>query len=247
MSINKKSEWCTEHKICSFDVDPKLTVRLPALCRFMQEAAYLHAEHLGLGHGMLANEKRAWVLARQRIEIKELPEWGDVVHIRTWPSARDKLFFYRDFEITDQENRLILQASTAWFVMDVEKRERVSSSMFLNADLPEVRPAIFGSGLARLKGFACHGGTPIPVNHGDLDMNGHVNNVRYIEWVLNSLPMEFCSVRTLRSFEANYIAEAACGQTLTICNAERDPEAMDHQITSADAEVFRAKSCWNPV
>lgn len=247
MSSNKKSEWCTEHKICSFDVDPKLTARLPALCCFMQEAAYLHAEYLGLGHTLLANENRAWVLARQRIEIKQLPGWGDVIHIRTWPSVRDKLFFYRDFEITDQENKLILQASTAWFVMDIEKRERVSSSMFLNAALPEIRSGIFGSKLARLKRYESHGGTSITVNHGDLDMNGHVNNVRYIEWVLNRLPMEFFQSRILRYFEANYIAEVACGHELIICNTELDQENMSHQITSGDAEVFRAKSCWNPI
>ena len=101
MNGNKKPEWQTEHTICSYDVDPHQTARLPALCRFMQEAAYLHAGHLGLGHSFLLAKGLAWVLARQRIQINRLPTWGKSVRIRTWPSGRDRLFFYRDFEMVD--------------------------------------------------------------------------------------------------------------------------------------------------
>ncbi|MCF7817971.1 MAG: hypothetical protein K9M54_08820 [Kiritimatiellales bacterium] len=240
---NKQPEWLTEHAICSYDVDPQLTVRLPSLCRFMQEAAYRHAEHLELGHAALAEQKMGWVLARQRIEIGQLPKWGDTVKLRTWPSGIDRLFFYRDFEITDGSGVLVLQASTAWFVIDLEKRERVPSGFYLNVDRP-VGPKVFDAKLGRLKECAGVKGDSVAVNHGDLDMNGHVNNVRYIEWVLNSLTLEFHQSHTLKELEVNHLAEAVYGHDVAVCTEETAPLHFAHSIVAGCTELFRARTVW---
>lgn len=244
MSANKKPEWRVEQTICSYDVDPHQTVRLPALCRFMQEAAYHHAEHLGLGHAFLSAKGMAWVLARQRIEIDHLPKWGDTVRIRTWPSGRDRLFFYRDFEITNGDGKRVLLASLSWSLIDVKKRERVHPDVYLSVDLP-VGAKVFDSRPGRVKGCVCSGGQSMPVTYGDLDMNGHVNNVRYIEWVLNSLPLEFHQMNTLRELEVNYLAEAIYGHAVVVCSEETEALHFAHAITTDDAEIFRARSGWS--
>lgn len=243
---NKQPEWRSEHTICSFDVDPQLTARLPTLCGFMQEAAYHHAEHLDLGHSHLSAKNLGWVLARQRIEIHQLPKWGDTVKLRTWPSGRDRLFFYRDFEITGEAGSLVLQAATAWFMIDIEKRERISSNLHLNTDLPEVGGKVFDTKLGRLEKGGCGGGEPATVNYGDLDMNGHVNNIRYIEWVLNSLPLEFHRAHDLQSLEVNYLAEAVYGHSISICANEAEPLHFNHGILADEVELFRARSVWKP-
>jgi medium-chain acyl-[acyl-carrier-protein] hydrolase len=243
-SSTKQPEWRTEHTICSFDIDPQLTARLPVLCGFMQEAAYHHAEHLGLGHTGLSAKSLGWVLARQRIEVDHLPKWGDAVKIRTWPSGRDRLFFYRDFEMTDGDGRLILLASTAWFVIDIKKRERVHPDLYLNADLPEVGTRVFSTKLGRLKSCGGAGGEPISVNYGDLDMNGHVNNVRYIEWVLNQLPLEFHQSRSIQSLEVNYLAEAVYGHKVSVCSEEAGPGTYAHAVRTNGTDLFRAQSTW---
>ncbi|MEA2069350.1 MAG: thioesterase [Verrucomicrobiota bacterium] len=244
MTGNKQLEWRSKHVICSYDVDPRLTARLPVLCGFMQEAAYHHAEHLDLGHSHLSAKNMGWVLARQRIEIHRLPKWGEAVKVRTWPSGRDRLFFYRDFEISDRAGNLILQAATAWFMIDIEKRERVHSGFYLGSDLPAAGSKVFSSKLGRLKSCGCGDGESMAVNYGDLDMNGHVNNVRYIEWVLNSLPLEFHQAHGLQSLEVNYLAEAVYGHSVSICTDEADPLHFNHGIWAGEAELFRARSVW---
>jgi len=243
MLNGKQTEWHTEHTICSFDVDPQLTARLPALCCFMQEAAYQHAEHLGLGQALLASKNWGWVLARQRIEINQLPKWGDTIKLRTWSSGRDRLFFYRDFEITDGDGRCVLQASTAWFVIDIEKRERLSSAVYLKHDLP-VGDKVFASKLGRVNGCECKEGKPITVNYGDLDMNGHVNNVRYMEWVLDSLPLKFHQTHALQSVEVNYLAEAVYGHVVSVCSKATDPLDLVHSITTNGSALFHARTRW---
>ena len=244
MTETKQPEWWTEHTICSYDVDPQLTARLPSMCRFMQEAAYRHAEHLDLGHAALAEKNMGWVLARQRIEVGELPRWGDTVKLRTWPSGIDRLFFYRDFEITDGSGALVLQASTAWFMIDLEKRERVSASLYLNGEHP-IGSKVFDAKLARLNGCVGAKGGAVAVNQGDLDMNGHVNNVRYIEWVLNSLSLEFHQSHTLKGLEANYLAEAVYGRDIFVCTDETAPPLnLGHSIVAGCDELCRLRTRW---
>lgn len=244
MSVyNKQPEWRSEHIICSYDVDPQQTARLPALCRFMQEAAYHHAEHLGLGHALLAGKGLAWVLARQRIEAAGLPKWGDTVCIRTWPSGRDKLFFYRDFEITDRAGTRLVAASNAWSLIDLVKRERVHPEIYLDAAVPE-GAKVLETRLSRLKGGAGRHGFSMPVTCGDLDLNGHVNNVRYIEWILNGLPLEFHERHLIKVLECNYLAEAVCGQSVSVCCEESGLLEFSHSIRSGEMELFRARSVW---
>lgn len=244
MSKETKPEWRTEQVICSYDVDPHQTVRLPALCRFMQEAAYHHAEHLGLGHTFLTTKGMAWVLARQRIEIDHLPKWGDTVKIRTWPSGRDRLFFYRDFEITTGDGLRVLAASNAWSLINIEKRERAAPETYLSVDIPE-GVKVFDTKLIRLKGYLSQpAGQTVPVSYGDLDLNGHVNNVRYIEWVLHSLPRTFHEKHALKKMEVNYLAEAVYGQEVNVCTGEQGPLHYAHTISAGEVELFRAETIW---
>ena len=244
MTGNKQPEWRTEHLIRSYDVDPQMNARLPVLCRFMQEAAYLHAEHLGVGHTHLSPENRTWVLSRMRIKISHLPKWGETVKLRTWPSGRDRLFYYRDFELTDGDGKEILRASTAWFVIDMVKRERIIPDWWQTAAYP-FGPKVFSEKLGRLNG--CDGTTDatLTVNYGDLDQNSHVNNVRYIEWVLNSLSLEFHRLHRIGFLEVNYLAEAIYGRDISVCTEKAAPGKYVHGIKADGVDLFRACSEWS--
>lgn len=245
MSGSVQPEWTAEFEIRSYDVDPGCTARLAVFCKFMQEAAYLHAEHFGLGHTHLSQRNEAWVLTRMRLEIERLPKWGEKVQLRTWPSGRDRLFYYRDFEFTDGRGDVILLASTAWFVIDVEKRERITPEWWTTSDLP-VGPKVFDSKLARLKPCGCAVGTSIKVNYGDLDQNGHVSNIRYVEWIMNNLPLAFHQSHTIQSLEVNYLAEAVYGHEVSICE-KRDGLAMEHGISAGGEDLFRARTVWKNI
>ena len=78
-------------------------------------------------------------------------------------------------------------------------------------------------------------------------MNGHVNNVRYIEWVLNHLPLEFHQTHILTALEVNYLAEAVYGHAVSIASAEAEPHHYVHAVKAGDQDLFRARSSWKEV
>lgn len=245
MSGTVKSIWEAEFEIRSYDVDPNCTARLAVFCKFMQEGAYLHAEHFGLGHTHLSPLNMAWVLSRMRLEIKRLPTWGETVKLRTWPSGRDRLFYYRDFEFTDESGGVILLASTAWFVIDYKKRERIIPDWWTSSDIP-IGPKVFDSKLCRLKPCDCESGVPLSVNYGDLDQNGHVSNIRYVEWILNNLSLEFQQSHVIQTLEVNYLSEAVYGHEVSICQSQNGL-GMSHGIMAAGEDLFRAQTKWKTV
>jgi acyl-ACP thioesterase len=47
-------------------------------------------------------------------------------------------------------------------------------------------------------------------------MNLHVNNARYLEWVINEVPMERLLSRDLKIIEANFLSEVKADDELEI-------------------------------
>jgi acyl-ACP thioesterase len=88
------------------------------------------------------------------------------------------------------------------------------------------------------------------VRFRDLDVNRHVNNVTFVEWVLESVPPSFLNERDLAFIEINFIGEALLGDTVESC-AEPGPsgsEAFLHRIVRAGGgqELARAQTVWSP-
>ena len=122
--------WKEKYKIFFYDVDVKGETRVQTLCRFMQEAAWNHAESMGAGFTYFIKKNLIWILSRQLIEISKLPRWGETVILHTWMAGKDKLFFYRDFQIFDSYKNSIASATTVWFVVDLEKRRPQRTELY---------------------------------------------------------------------------------------------------------------------
>src|SRR6266853_1068928 len=90
--------WTEQLRIHSYEVDFNQRATLESLCRLFLEAAWSHAEHLGVGFQQLASQKKFWVLSRMAVEVGQYPAWGEAVTLATWPREAVSLFAIRDFE-----------------------------------------------------------------------------------------------------------------------------------------------------
>jgi acyl-ACP thioesterase len=97
--INQKS-WEDEYSISFYEVDTKNEVFLPVLWSFMQETAWHHADHLGVGYSHLMEHQYFWVLSRLSIQMEEYPRWGDQIKVKTWLTGTGRLFALRQFSIS---------------------------------------------------------------------------------------------------------------------------------------------------
>ena len=87
------------------------------------------------------------------------------------------------------------------------------------------------------------------VRYHDLDINQHVNNVSYIEWLLESTPGFGREGFTLKELELNYLGEAFKGDRIIAMCRKDNPSGtrFSHSIVREEdqLELVRARTCWN--
>jgi acyl-ACP thioesterase len=239
--------WKDKYTIHSYQVDIRGRATIVALCQLMQESAWQHAKHLGLGFSHLKEKNFIWVLARQLIKISSYPKWSDTIEIQTWPTGKDKLFCYRDFRIIDPDGSLAAEATTTWFVVDLVSRKPQRTALYFHLKLPEDVETILANRLDKLEPLDSEDFTKsIQVSYGDLDMHKHVNNLRYVEWFLNCLPFEFLSAHTLKEIEINYMSEASYQDEISVSYEKKENSNFFHRITRKRdiTEICRARTAW---
>jgi medium-chain acyl-[acyl-carrier-protein] hydrolase len=211
------TEFVQRRNVASYEVDTGGCLQLQSLCNWMQEAAYLHADELGLGYKNFSARGQAWVLSRLRLDVTKLPEWGETVVLKSFPSGFDRLFFYRDFSLISGSGELYVQASTSWFLLDISARCRAPASLWQDSDVPH-SSSLFSRRPERIRAHPEEGphARLVLVLPGDLDLNGHVNHVRYLDWILNSYSIEFLRDHRPKHVEVNYLTEAVCGDALKV-------------------------------
>jgi len=240
------------YAIRSYEVDACGRLSIPALCNFMQDAASKHADKLGVSVAQLQKEHKTWVLSRLTLQMQSYPAWQDPLHVTTWPSGSRRLYALRNFLFLDRQERLLGAAATAWLIIDMQNRRPLRIEPFLK----KLNPGAPAAGACpELKLFE-----KIPIfsvyahekrfriRYRDLDINRHVNNVSYIEWIIESIPAEELHRSMLTGLEINYVAEAFYGDFVISKARPVDgrPGIFLHSIVREDGnqELIRARTVW---
>ncbi|MCL1889410.1 MAG: thioesterase [Desulfovibrionaceae bacterium] len=205
---------------------------------FMEETAVTHAGIMGLGLDKLRSNGLAWVLVRLRLEATSLPRKPVNLRVTTWPVSVDRLQFRRDFLARNEDGREYIRGMTHWVVMDLSTRKVIKVPEFIAGCAPPAgTPRAFEEDRVRPAGAA---NSPILgellVTPEDIDLNRHVNNVRYINWMLGSMPGP-ASLR-LAALRVLFRSEAFCGdQVLVRCGPGEAPGEFAHGLYRRQGSV----------
>jgi acyl-ACP thioesterase len=247
-----KASWEDEYPISFYEVDTKNEAFLPVLWSFMQETAWHHADHLRLGYSDLMEQQYFWVLSRLSVRMEEYPRWGERIRVKTWLAGTGRLFALRQFSIADLSGRTLGTAKSAWLVLDLKSRKpRKIEPLFshlqqlfdprLPAEEPEKLPAPVRTRWKK----------SYEVRYSDIDIHHHVNNIKYIEWILDSYPLEINRTHHLYAFDINFLAEASYEDVLSVQTEmlQESPPTFLHDVfrEGDNKELCRARAEWKRV
>lgn len=233
----------------SSEIDYQGNATMPALVSYMQEAAWENTRSMGISMYDLLERGLTWVLQRMRIEMFRYLKHSETIVVETWASGRERVFQHRDFRIYSSENELLGQATSVWLVMDVVKRQLVSVPDFIMEVevVPEQEPLPFAKGkLPQLQEPQFK--EQMPVRWHDIDLNRHVTNTRYLQWILDTLPTEVLE-KKLKEVDIIYKAESLLGDTVISEAGTGESETIAlHKLTSQQTgkELVQAKTVWEP-
>jgi len=234
-------------EIHSYEIDLKRRLKIPALNRYMQESAWKHAEQLGFGYTNLIVKKLTWVLTRMIIRIEKLPLWGETIEVITWPSGRDDFFAYRDFQFFGADDTEFGRATTSWCVISLQDRRPQTMESVALSKYPKVKEMMFADRPGKLQSLVNSDSEwRTYVGYQDLDVNEHVNNARYLDWITETYPLDFLKTHQLHRLDVNYLAEALYGKEIVVFNQRISDSELLHSIRQIDhqTEICRAKIIW---
>jgi acyl-ACP thioesterase len=252
VSNSEPNIWHQTHQIRSYEVDCHHRLAILSIFNFMQEAASRHAEALGVSIQQLLLENYTWLLSRLKIKIASFPVWQDRITISTWPSGAQRLFALRDFQLQDKHDQTVAAAVSAWLVLDVEKRRPVRIGPFIEKLRPLEGQHILPDTLDKLPGleFRTHE-KKFVVRYRDLDINQHVNNVSFVEWLVESIPNGVLNTSVLAELEINFMAEAFYEDRILAACHPLDPHntSFHHSLIRQQdgQELARAVTVWRSV
>lgn len=213
----------------SFLVNPQKKLGIYALLNLLQDTAWTHASLLGHGYEETLAQKTAWVLTRQKVVMNNWPTWGEKLTVKTWVRPLKGPFAVRDFEILSGNN-VIGSSSTSWVLMNVETRTAVLENLSLSFKARKDYQLNYDAGKVSIT-HTLEPRATFEVRNSDLDMNEHVNNTRYVQWLLDSIPREWHKRYALLSYEVNFISETHSGDTIDILmSPERPEETEDFEV-----------------
>ena len=233
-----------DYTITCYEADANKLMRPTAMLDLMQEAAGINATTLGFGYDEMMNSNTAWVLSRINVKFINTPKWREEVNLKTWHKGMSKLFYLRDFILSDKEGNPMILATTSWLIIDMNTRRLVrNSDLALNDTAMDaiatpadkvVVPVDVEPELVRKH----------PVTWSEIDTNGHVNNVKYAVWAIDAVKAEDIKEKPLKELLINYDAEVMPGDVVKISRVRQETEeGIVYYITGkvADKQNFAVK------
>lgn len=233
-----------EFSISSYDLNPKGQARLTTMANFFQEVAYHHASELGLGYDDMKSRKTTWVLSRMRIHMKRYPVWNESIKMETWPSGAERLFALRDFRVLDSRGEVIGMASTAWLIMDIDTHRLIRPKEMMEQFKMIVHDVqMFDKALDKI---VMSGEGRKVMEHrvvfSDLDIVGHANNVKYMEWCIDAATSADNAAEEICELEINFNHEAHFGDLIDISGYTSGDESYFVATRRGDGqEIISAK------
>lgn len=231
--ISKHSE---QFKIRASEVNFNGKTTLPALCTLFQEVAGNHALKLNFDISQLHKQNLTWVLHRMDIKVDRFPDWREPITIETWPAAGDALRAYRDYRILDENNDQIGCCLSYWMMMNLKTRRptRMPKEV-LDLRLKEIEH-VLPVKTSRMKPFnESDSEGHITVRKSDLDMNRHVNNARYVEWMMEIYDEKEAS--SINEIDIIFLKESVAGDEI-FSTISRSDKRFKHQLKNQNGEVL---------
>lgn len=213
-----------DYIVRSYETDFRQEIRPSSALGLFQEIAGDHSQAMGLGFQKLGEQGRFWVLSKIYVEVDRKPASGEKVSVRTWPHRPNKAIYERSFTVCDESGQRLIGAESRWCILEKSGRIVPCSRIeqpeidFLEENcLEDIDWQIPRVVRAAAPDFA------LTVANSEYDLNHHVNNIKYADYIFNCFTVAELEEQRLASFQLHYVKQAFEGDRLEFFRSETEP------------------------
>ena len=175
-------------------------------------AADFHSNDRGYGVNYLNSVNKTWVLSRLSVELDEIPAIYEDFVVETWIDSVMRYFTNRNFKITNKDGYVYGYGKSIWAMIDTTTRQPVDILKTSNETISEYLEADYANPIKKSSRVKLDDDLKLQqsilTTYSDIDINGHVNSIKYIEHILDLFPIEYYKKYRIKKFDIAYIMES---------------------------------------
>ncbi|MCS4487466.1 acyl-ACP thioesterase domain-containing protein [Streptococcus sciuri] len=218
------------YQVPFYETDVNHYMKLPHLLSLALQVSGKHSMTLGVGDDVIFEQYGlVWVITDYHLDIIRLPRYAEKIRIETEATAYNRLFCYRNFYIYGEDGTKIITILSTFVLMDFETRKvhPVIENIVSVYKSDKVKKVIHGP---RYKPLETPEDRLYHVRYFDLDMNGHVNNSKYLEWMFEAIDFSFLKGHIPKTIDLKYIKEIHYGSDI-VSSIETNKNITKHEIS----------------
>ncbi|NME83654.1 acyl-ACP thioesterase domain-containing protein [Clostridium sp. SM-530-WT-3G] len=204
------------YEVHYYEVDSNLRCKLSSIIEFIGDIGTHQSEEAGGGMKYCMDNNCAWVFYQDDIKMYRYPMFGEIISITTEAVGFKRFYGLRRYVIRDSEDKIIGEAEAIFFLIDIEKRRpmRIQKEQYgfygvdgdvdYDISLEKLHPV---EETQYTKNFN--------IRYSDIDSNKHVNNVKYIEWAIEAVPMEIVEKYQVKRIKVMFEKECKYGEVVS--------------------------------
>lgn len=175
-------------------------------------AADFHSNDRGYGVNYLNSVNKTWVLSRLSVELDKIPAIYEDFVVETWIDSVMRYFTNRNFKITNKDGYVYGYGKSIWAMIDTTTRQPVDILKTSNETISEYLEADYANPIKKSSRVKLDDDLKLQqsilTTYSDIDINGHVNSIKYIEHILDLFPIEYYKRYRIKKFDIAYIMES---------------------------------------
>lgn len=239
-----------DYTINYYLLDRNKKASIISILRLFEDSAISQSTEAGVSFEYYEKHRCVWVLYKWDLTINRYPEYLEKVKVITRPWSFHRIYAYRYFELIDETGDIVAWANTIWFFIDTEKgrpttiTEDMYTAFGLTADDKEHLEITDPIPLEKITTEM-----EFSIRKTDIDTNGHVNNIKYVEWVLETVPADVFNNKELSNLRIIYKNECEYefGKTVKSLLGGKNTATENiysHKIVNGETDLCHLESRW---
>ncbi|MBQ8869126.1 MAG: hypothetical protein IJ027_05350 [Oscillospiraceae bacterium] len=217
------------------DFDCNRQIKPSAILDLFQEAAGAHAKELGIGFEDIIEKGLLWVITKEKFEVLKQPKMHSEVVVHTWPLEPSRVTFQREYLIESTEGEPLVKGTSEWVIVSAEKRRIVPVKDLYPLD-SYVEDRMFEGKFTKATDFeAADFESRVTPAFCDLDMNCHVNNIKYADYVLNAIDLKGSKITF---FQLDFHKEVKKDDEICLLIAEQGEQILAKGLNAVGEKMF---------
>ncbi|NLO70118.1 MAG: acyl-[acyl-carrier-protein] thioesterase [Porphyromonadaceae bacterium] len=230
----------------TFEIEPQFvdfqhSVKLSYLIDLILTASGYNADENGFGIRDLNKIGATWVLSRFALEMDYFPKQYEKIHIETWVEEVHTLNTIRNYRVFNESGKVIGNSTSVWVMINLKTRRPMELKLLKGIDDFALYEA---SGIDRPLKIDAVEGEPFEIfsaKYTDIDINQHVNSVRYIDWMLNTFTLDEHKSKIVCRLDVNFMNEVLWGNQITIFKSEKESGDFRFEIKANERTACRGR------